>query len=67
MFFILVKCVIDSILVFWMSMAMIPLSILDCIWRKIMNFMWARKVQVQGGKFHLASWETIYMPKEMGG
>lgn len=62
---ILVKAVLESIHVYWMSLAHIPVSILHGIRKKMMHFLWSG-----GGnksKFHLVSWSTISLHKSMVG
>jgi len=61
----LVKVVLESILVYWLSFAKIPKIILNIIRRKIFSFLWIEKKIKEG--IHLISWNKIAKPKKMGG
>jgi hypothetical protein len=59
------KVVLESILVYWLSFAKIPKSILNTIRRKMFSFLWTGKKIKEG--IHLISWNKIAKPKKMGG
>ena len=62
---ILVKLVLMGLVVYWLSLAWIPKSILHCPRRSIFNFLWGN---VGGNhKMHLVDWHTISRPYEFGG
>jgi hypothetical protein len=61
----LVKVVLESIHVYWLSLAKIPKSILNIIRRRMFSFMWSGKKVKEG--IHLISWEKIAKPKKLGG
>jgi hypothetical protein len=61
----LVKAVLESIPVYWLSLAKIPKSILNIIRRRMFSFMWTGKKLKEG--IHLISWENIAKPKKLGG
>jgi len=62
---ILVKVVLESIYVYWISLENIPKSVLNCIRRRMFSFLWT------GNKFnegmHLVSWKKLAKPKKTGG
>jgi hypothetical protein len=62
---VLIKEVLEGILVYWNSIAAIPKGILDHIRRIRFFFLWVG--QNSPGGTHLASWNSIALPKEMGG
>ena len=53
----LVKAVLESIPLYWLSLAKIPKSILNIIKRRMFSFMWTGKKLKEG--IHLISWENI--------
>jgi hypothetical protein len=57
----LVKFVLESIHVYWLSLAKIPKSILNRIRRKMFSFLWTRKKE-KG--VHLVNWKRIAKPKK---
>jgi hypothetical protein len=63
--FILIKSVLESILVYWLSMAKIPKSILDIIRRRMFSFLWTSKKEK--ASIHLVNWNRIAKPKKNGG
>jgi hypothetical protein len=62
---VLIKVVLESIMVYWNSIAAVPKGVLDKIHRVCFQFLWAGK-KFPGG-IHLASWKSIVIPKEAGG
>lgn len=62
---VLLKAVLISIPVFWFSLASIPQSIISRIRKVCFNFLWSGCVE--GGKYHLASWERIFKPYATSG
>lgn len=61
----MVKSVLESILVYWFSLIRIPASIIHGISRRMFQFLWAGSSTRH--KFHLTNWESISVPKKMGG
>jgi hypothetical protein len=61
----LVKSVLESIPVYWLSLAKIPKSILNRIRRKMFSFLWSGKKEKEG--VHLINWKRIAKPKKTGG
>jgi len=62
---ILVKSVLESIPVYWLSLFKIPESILCGLRRYVASFLWSGSGR--DNKIHLASWGMITRPKLMGG
>jgi len=62
---VLVKVVLKSILVYWMSLKWIPKGILDKIRQQCFRFIWFGEVRKK--KMVLASWKRIVVPKSLGG
>jgi hypothetical protein len=46
--FILVKVVLEIIYVYWLSLAKIPISVLNSIRRRLFSFPWTRKKEKEG-------------------
>jgi hypothetical protein len=63
--FILIKAVLESLAVYWMTLERIPSKITSILRRLTTNFLW----NGQAGKrhFHLCSWETLCKPRSGGG
>jgi hypothetical protein len=61
----LVKVVLESIPVYWLSLAKIPKRILNIIRRRMFSFMWCRKKEKEG--IHLISSDKISKTKNLGG
>jgi hypothetical protein len=61
----LAKSVLQSLPVYWLSLAKIPSSILHKIQQIIANFIWRGATKTTG--FHLSKWQNIARPKESGG
>jgi hypothetical protein len=62
---ILVKFVLESIYVYWLSMEKIPKSVLNSIRKRIFSFLWSGKKFIEG--MHLASWKKLAKPKKSDG
>jgi hypothetical protein len=62
---VLVKVVLQSILVYWLSLAKVPASTLHKIQQLMANFLWRGANKTTG--FHLSKWKNIAIPKEFGG
>jgi hypothetical protein len=62
---VLLKSVLESIPVYWNSIVAIPKGILDKIRRLSCRYLWAG--HKSHGGFHLASWSSIVVPKNLGG
>jgi hypothetical protein len=59
------KVVLQSILVYWLSLAKVPTSTLHKIQQLMANFLWRGASKTTG--FHLSKWKNIAIPKEFGG
>jgi hypothetical protein len=62
---VLVKSVLESILVYWLSIAHIPKSIIERIHRKCSSFLWIGSKEKDG--IPLVKWSRIATLKEFGG
>jgi hypothetical protein len=62
---ILVKVVLESIYVYWLSLAKIPISVLNSIRRRMFSFLWTGKKEKEG--MHLINWKNLAKPKKDGG
>jgi hypothetical protein len=60
----LVKSVLEGILVYCLSLAHIPSSILQTIRKRMFSFLWFGNDAKE--KFHLARWEAIFKQKYLG-
>jgi hypothetical protein len=63
--FILVKSTLESLHVYWMSLATIPCTILNKIRIIMFNFLW--RGNMDSFHFHLCRWDTLAKPKSYGG
>jgi hypothetical protein len=61
--FVLVKAVLESHPVYWMSLETIPRSILNKIRKLMFNFLWSGNKTTQ--QFHLCRWDTLSRPKNV--
>jgi hypothetical protein len=61
----LVKVVLESIPVYWLSVEKIPKSTLNNIRKRMFSFLWSGKKLKEG--LHLINWQKIAMPKKDGG
>jgi hypothetical protein len=62
---ILVKVVLESQAVFWMTLAAVPTSVLSKIRQMIYDFLWMGGRKDHG--IHLCNWFQIAKPKSLGG
>jgi hypothetical protein len=62
---VLIKAFLESIPIYWNSIATIPKGILDHIRRISFHFLWAG--HNSPGGTHLTSWNSITLPKDLGG
>lgn len=62
---ILAKSVLESLPVYWLTLFKVPVSILDGIKKRISSLLWSGGKE--DDKIHLARWELIARPKNMGG
>ena len=62
---VLIKAVLQSIPVYWASIAYIPKGILTKIRKKCFAFLWTASKQNNG--IPLVKWTNIDLPKEIGG
>jgi hypothetical protein len=63
--YILIKAVLESLPVYWMALAHIPVSVLRTLRQLIFSFLWTGSKKNSG--YHLCRWEAISKPKMMGG
>jgi hypothetical protein len=63
--FVLVKAVLESQSVYWMSMELIPRSILNKIRKMMFDFLWSGSKS--NHQFHLCRWDMLSRPKKCGG
>jgi hypothetical protein len=63
--FILVKSVLESLPVFWMSLEKIPNKIIILLRRHIFNFLW--NSHPGHFRFHLCNWAALSKPRRNGG
>jgi ribonuclease HI len=63
--FILVKSILESLPVFWMSLEKIPKKIVTILRRLIYNFLW--NCSPGHSRFHLCNWEALSKPRRFGG
>ena len=62
---ILVKLVLESIPIYWMSLAWIPKAILEKSIKNCSNFLWTRKKEHR--VLPWVKWNQIVRPKQLGG
>jgi hypothetical protein len=62
---VLAKSVLESILMYWMSIAHIPKCILNKIRKRCFNFLWTTKREKEG--IPLVKWLRVASPKEASG
>jgi hypothetical protein len=63
--FTLLKVVLESQPIYWMSLAVVPCSVLNTLRKLMFNFLWKRKSDTN--QMHLCNWEQITLPKLFGG
>jgi len=63
--YVLVKVVLESLLVYWLALAHIPLSVLKNICQMVFSFLWSGNKKIQS--YHLCNWETFLRAKFYGG
>jgi hypothetical protein len=63
--FTLLKFVLESQPVYWMSLAVVPRSVLNSMRKLMFNFLWRRNNE--SNHLHLCKWEHISLPKKFGG
>lgn len=63
--FILIKAVLESLVVFWMTLERIPNKITSLLRRLAFNFLWNGRAGNR--RIHLCSWETLSKPRRVGG
>jgi hypothetical protein len=61
----LLKVVLESQPVYWMSLAYVPRSVLNSIRKLMFNFLWRRNND--STPLHLCKWEQLSLPKKFGG
>jgi hypothetical protein len=63
--YVLVKAVLESLPVYWLALAHIPLSVLNKIRQLVFSFLWSGNKKSRS--YHLCNWETVSKPKLYGG
>jgi ribonuclease HI len=63
--YILIKSVLESIAVFWMTLERVPKKVIHILRRLAFNFLW--NGQARRRRFHLCGWETLSKPRKVGG
>jgi hypothetical protein len=63
--FILVKSVLESLVVYWMTLERIPNKIIIMLRRLSFNFLWNDHAGKR--RFHLCSWQSLSRPRRAGG
>jgi hypothetical protein len=61
----LLKSVLQSQPLYWMSLAAIPFTILNNLRKIMFNFLW--KCNSESNHYHLYKWELITIPNKYGG
>jgi hypothetical protein len=61
----LLKSVLESQPVYWLSLAVIPCSVLNSMRKLMVNFLW--KGNNDSNHYHLCKWDHISLPKLFGG
>jgi hypothetical protein len=61
----LLKAVLSSQSIYWLSMAVVPCSVLNTMRKLMYNFLWKR--DSVSHQLHLCNWEKITVPKSFGG
>ena len=61
----MLKAVLQSIPVYWASIAYIPKGILTKIRKLCFSFLWTASKQNDG--ISLVKWKTLALPKKLGG
>jgi hypothetical protein len=63
--YILIKSVLESLPIYWLALAYVPISILNKIRQNIFSFLWTG--YKKKNCFHLCKWELLSKPKQYGG
>jgi hypothetical protein len=63
--YILIKTVLESLAVFWMTLERVPKKVILILRRLAFNFLW--NGQACRRRFHLCGWETLSKPRRVGG
>jgi hypothetical protein len=63
--FTLLKSVLECQPVYWMSLVVVPCSVLNTMRKMMFNFLWRRNSE--SNQLHLCKWEQITIPKKFGG
>jgi hypothetical protein len=59
----LVKAVVESIYVYWLSLEKIPKTVINNIRRRMFSFLWSCKKEKEG--IHLTNWKKIAKLKKV--
>jgi hypothetical protein len=63
--YILIKSVLESQPIYWMSLEIIPCSVLNKVWKLMFNFLWNGNSETK--HYHLCRWDVLSRPKFCGG
>jgi len=63
--FTLLKDVLESQPIYWLSIAVVPISVLNSLRKLMYNFLWYSTNE--SNHFHLCRWDHIALPKSFGG
>jgi len=63
--YILIKSVLESLPIYWMAIAHLPLSVLTKIRQLSFSFLWASKKK--SFRYHLCRWDLVSKPNLFGG
>jgi hypothetical protein len=63
--FTLLKVVLESQPIYWLSLAVVPIYVLNSLRKLMYNFLWHRTNESY--QIHLCRWEQIALPKSFGG
>ena len=61
----LLSSVLSGIPVYWFTLAQLPVAISEALRKMMVNFLWGQGSLTK--KFHLVSWQQIFLPRKMGG
>jgi hypothetical protein len=61
----LLKVVLESQPIYWLSLAVIPCSVLNALRKIMINFLWNGNRDTK--HYHLCKWDLISLPKRHGG
>ena len=62
---VLIKSVLSSILVYWFTLAQLPVGVIEALRKLLVNYLWGDSDSHR--KIHLVAWHKIFLPKKYGG